>query len=115
MRFFLKVLLSSVVIAAASELGKRSSAVAALLASLPLTSILVILWLYLDTKDPIKVSDLSRGIFWAVLPSLAFFLILPALLKSGVRFSMAMPLSCLAMFIGYSIYVWVLSRFGITL
>ena len=107
-------LISALIIAGVSELGKRFSLVAAILASLPLTSILAIVWLYWDTGDVQKVSDLSWGVLWAVLPSLLFFLIFPLLLKNGFRFVSALSLSCLIMFLGYSIYAMALKKFGIT-
>lgn len=113
--FLAKVLLTALVVAGASELGKRSSAAGALLASLPLTSILVLSWLYLDTKDTAKVSALSTGIFWAVLPSLLFFLALPFLLKRGWGYWPALGASCAAMFAGYTVYAAVLGRLGVTL
>ena len=113
MQFLAKVLISSLVIAMASELAKRSTLWAALLASLPLTSLLVILWLYRDTHDSQKVIDLSVGIFWAVLPSLIFFLVLPLALKGGLRFTTAMLLSCAVMILSYLLYVAVLNKFGV--
>ena len=113
MQFLAKVLLSSLVIAVASELAKKSTLWAALLASLPLTSILVILWVYRDTHDSQKVIDLSLGIFWAVLPSLIFFLILPLALKWGLRFTAAMLISCAVMVLSYILYVAVLNKFGV--
>ena len=111
--FLIKTFLSAVIIAAASELGKRSSALGAILAALPMTSVMVLIWLYLDTRDPAKVADLSVSIFWAVLPSFIFFLSLPLLLKNGFRFPSAMTLSCLLMVAGYTGYVWVLKRVGV--
>ncbi|MEK7384737.1 MAG: DUF3147 family protein [Elusimicrobiota bacterium] len=112
--FLVKVLLTALVVAGASELGKRSSTAGAILASLPLTSILVLSWLYLDTKDATKVSALSTGIFWAVLPSLLFFLVLPFLLKRGWGYWPALGASCAAMFAGYTIYTALLNRLGVT-
>jgi len=56
----------------------------ALLASLPLTSLLAFVWLYRSTGNVQAVASLSHGIFWLVLASLPLFLILPALLKNGV-------------------------------
>jgi hypothetical protein len=111
--FLVKTFLSAIIIAAASELGKKSSAIGAILAALPLTSLMVMIWLYLDTKDAGKVADLSTGIFWAVLPSFIFFLSLPLLIKNGFRFPSAMALSCALMFAGYTAYVWVLKRVGV--
>ena len=86
MNFLLKTLLTALLVAGISALGKRYTALAAILASLPLTSMLAMTWLYADTRDNQKIIELSKGIFWAVLPSLLFFLTLPVLLKWGVRF-----------------------------
>src|SRR4051812_12564190 len=104
MRFLLKVLLSSLVIASVSEIARRSNAFAAVMASLPLTSILALTWLYWDTGDARRVSDLSMSIFWAVLPSLLFFLVLPLGLKRGFSFPISLLSSCGIMAAGYSGY-----------
>ena len=114
-RIVLKILISAVLIAAISEIGKRSTLVGAIVGSLPLTSVLALTWLYVDTHDVEKVSALSTGIFWAVLPSFFFFLSLPWLLKHGVRFALAMPIACLIMAGGYAAYVALLKNFGVEL
>ena len=113
MFFVLKIFITAGVIVIVSELGKRFSLMAAILASLPLTSILAMIWLYRETQEVQKVIDLSKGIFWMVLPSLVFFVVLPVLLKFGVRFAYALTLACLMMFLAYSVYVFVLKHFGI--
>jgi len=82
----LKVGLTSVLVVAVSELAKRNTLMAAVLASLPLTSLLAFLWLYSETGDTQKVIAVSHGIFWLVLVSLPFFLILPGLLTLGWNF-----------------------------
>ena len=84
--YTIKIVLSALIIVAVSEIAKRSSMLGALLASLPLTSLLAFVWLYLDTGDVQKVSALSSDIFWLVLPSLPMFLVLPWLLKMGWGF-----------------------------
>jgi uncharacterized membrane protein (GlpM family) len=112
-RFLIKIFISAFVIAAVSEIGKRSSALGAILAALPLTSIMTMTWLYLDTQDPNKVADLSINIIWAIIPSFIFLLSLPWLLKSGLRFPSAMVLSCFLMLAGYGVYLWILRQFGI--
>ena len=81
MLFALKLILSAVIIAGASELGKRSTLVGALLISLPLSSMLALTWLYAETKDTVRVAAMSSGIFWGVFPSLLFLFVLPTLLK----------------------------------
>jgi uncharacterized membrane protein (GlpM family) len=113
MEFLVKVALSALVIAGVSELAKRNAVIAALLISLPLTSILSILWLWRDTRDAAKISALSMNILWAVIPSLLFFVVISQLLNRGVRFPLAMLASCVVMFLAYSLYVFVLSKFGV--
>ena len=73
MYIVVKALVSGVIIAVASELARRSSLLGAVLISLPLTSILAIVWLYRDTRDTDEVTDLSWSILWVVAPSVVFF------------------------------------------
>ncbi len=113
MQFFLKIIISAIVIAAVSEIAKRSSVLAALLISLPITSILALIWLYRDTRDVQAVEKLSSNIFFAVFPSLLFFILLPLLLKAGMKFTPALIVACVGMMFGYAIYVFVLGKFGI--
>lgn len=113
MPFLVKVVLSALIIAAVSELGKRFTLLGAILASLPLTSILALVWLYLDTRETKPVIDLSVGIFWAVLPSLLFFMVLPLLLRKGVAFTPALMAACIVMAAAYGVYTLLLRQFGI--
>lgn len=90
MTLLVKTLITAVLVVAISELGKRSTLAGALLASLPLTSLLALIWLYRDSGDARQAADLARGIFWLVLPSLAFFVAFPAGVRAGWGFWAAM-------------------------
>lgn len=114
MYFLVKIIITALVIAGVSELAKRWTPVAAILASLPLISILSMIWLYHDTHDSTKIIALSNGIFWAVLPSLLFFIALPILLKAGVKFGFAMVLASAIMFVGYAVYVALMRKLGVS-
>ena len=114
MYFLLKVLISALIIAAASEVARRDAPLAAILASLPLTSLLAILWLYHDTRNGHLAGELATHIFWAVLPSLLFFVAFPWLLKTGLRFSFSLLLSVGIMVVGYTIYAAIIRRLGVT-
>jgi hypothetical protein len=89
----LKFALSAIIVVAVSEIAKRTTLVGALIAALPLTSILALCWLYAETHDTAKISQLSLSIFWLVLPSLPMFVALPWLLKRGLAFPAAMALA----------------------
>jgi len=81
--FLVKVVVSALVIALASEVAKRDSFWGALLVALPLTSILAISWLYFETRDNLLVTRFARDIFLLVPGSLLFFL--PFLLEAKTR------------------------------
>ncbi|HVS26979.1 MAG TPA: hypothetical protein VHE58_06740 [Burkholderiales bacterium] len=72
--FIVKILFSVALLLAASELAKRSTFLGAIVIALPLTSMLAMTWLYLDTRDADKVAAFARDIFFLVPPSLLFFL-----------------------------------------
>ncbi|MBC7428337.1 MAG: DUF3147 family protein [Bacteriovorax sp.] len=113
MYIVLKILITALVVVGISEIGKRFSFAAGILASLPLTSILAFVWLYQDTKNSAEIINLSYVIFWMVIPSLFFFLALPFLLKIGWKFYPALLTSCLLMFGVYSVYTIALNKFGV--
>jgi hypothetical protein len=103
MYFIAKTIVTALIIAAVSELSRRFSFISALLLSLPLTSILAFCWIYYESRDTQKIVEMSYGVFWLVIPSLLFFLILPALLKMDIRFAPAMGISCLALAVIYGV------------
>ena len=111
----LKLVITSVVVVAVSEIAKRSSAFAAMLAALPLTSILAMIWLYVDTNDSEKIINLSNGIFWLVLPTLLFFLLLPVLLKNHIGFWLSMVIAGVVMIGFYLVFVFFGRKFGLPL
>jgi hypothetical protein len=110
-----KAALSGILIAAASEIARRSPTYGALIVSLPLISILAMVWLWRDTGDPTRIAALSQGTFWLVLPTLPMFLVLPGLLRLGAGFWLAMGASCLLTVGLYLLTLWALPRLGISL
>lgn len=92
----LKFFISATLVVAVSELAKRSLWLAALLAALPLTSLLAFMWMHHEGASVQDISQISRDIFWLVLPSLALFQLLPMLLSRGWSFWPALSASCVA-------------------
>ncbi len=111
----LKFGLSALLIVLISEVAKRSTWLGAILASLPITSLLAFCWLYQDTGDTTQIAALSRGIFWLVLPSLVLFIALPILLEHGITFVWAMLLACGLTALAYGAMSWGLPRIGVHL
>ncbi len=108
-----KIAITVALVVLASEIAKRSSFFGALLASVPLVSVLTILWLYIDTGSTEKVQALCTSVFWLVLPSLALFIALPLLLRHGVAFYPALVVSIALTVLCYGGMLAVLTHFGI--
>ncbi len=110
-----KAALSGVIIAIVSEIAQRRPGLGALIVSLPLVSILSILWLWRDGADTGRIAAHAEATFWLVLPTLPMFLVFPALLRGGIGFWTALGLS-IALTIGlYLITVWLLGKIGIAI
>lgn len=114
MYLLIKYLLSAAIVVGVSELSKRSPALGGLLASLPLTSYLAILWLYGETSDTQGIASLSQSIFWLVLPSLVLFIVLAWLLRQGIPFFPSLAIATLAMFTAYGLMIGVLRQAGVS-
>lgn len=110
----IKVFLSAIIIVTVSEVAKRSSLLGGLIASLPLVSILAMIWIYIDTKDIEKISQLSTSILWLVIPSWTLLFTLPIFLKKGISFYASLGLSALLTMIAYALMLLVLRRWGIS-
>ena len=90
-----KAALSGVIIVAIAEVGRRLPAQAALIASLPLVSILGMILLWHARPDPANMAAHAQATFWFVLPSLPMFLLMPWLLRAGVGFYTSLAAGCL--------------------
>jgi hypothetical protein len=110
-----KTLLSALIITAISEIAKRSPAFAALIASLPLLSVLGMIWIYNETHDIPRLAAHSEATFWFVLPSLPMFLALPAMLRHGMGFYLALAINCALTALLYLATVKLSAYFGVKL
>lgn len=111
----IKALVSGAIIAAVSEIAKRYPGFGALVASLPLVSVLGMIWLWRDTQDPVRIAAHAGATFWFVLPSLPMFLLIPALLRHGTPFWLALALGCALTIALYLAMTWIGPRFGLRL
>jgi hypothetical protein len=111
----IKALLSGIVVAAVSEIAKRWPGLGGLVASLPLVSVLGMIWLWRDTSDRERMAAHATGTFWFVIPSLPMFLLIPALLKRGVGFWPALAAGCVVTMALYALMVWIGPKLGLRL
>jgi hypothetical protein len=111
----IKALISGVLVMIISEVSRRSPGVGGLIASLPLASVLGIIWLWRDTSDIERIAGHSEATFWFVMPSLPMFLVFPAMLRHGMGFWLALGLSCALTMALYLVMMWLLPRLGVDL
>ena len=111
----IKAALSGIIIAIVSEVAKRYPGFGALIASLPLVSLLGMIWLWRDKPDVSNMAAHVEATFWFVLPSLPMFLLIPFMLRHGFGFWVAMAVGCALTIVLYGLMTWIGPRFGLRL
>ena len=106
-----KAAISGVLVMIISEVARRTPTIGGLIASLPLLSILSMMWLWHDTSNSEIIAAQAQSTFWFVFPSLPMFIVMPALLRSGVGFWWALVISCPDPRLSGT--AWLLARAGI--
>jgi hypothetical protein len=113
--FWIRALLSGLMIAAVSTVARRYPAAGALIASLPLVSVLGMIWLWHDKPDAANMAAHAEATFWYVLPSLPMFLLIPAMMRRGVDFWPSLAAGCALTIAAYLLTVLIAARFGVRL
>jgi hypothetical protein len=75
MQFALKLALSIAIIIVCTQIGKKFPTLGGLIATMPLTGVIVLVWLY--SYDPSNLSLLegyTKGALWGIGPTILFFL-----------------------------------------
>ena len=113
--YLIKLFLSAGVIVAVTEIAKRNNAAASIIHSLPLTSLLAFIWLYMETKDAALIGRHAHGTFWFVLPTLPMFVLMPLLIKKLGGFWPALGIGILLSLVLYALTMRLLKMAGVEL
>ena len=113
--YITKIALTALVILLVSEVSKRLPLMGSLIASLPLISVLGMIWIFQETKDAQKIITHAEGTFWYVLPSLPMFLLMPWMMKKGFSFYISLGSGIILTFFLYLIMTKILSKLGMNL
>ena len=111
----LRALLSGALIVAVSELAKLNNFAASIVHSLPLVSLLALIWLYTGTGDTALIARHMTGTFYFILPTLPMFLLVPGLLRRGWEFWPALAVGVAVTIALYFLTARLLKTVGITL
>ena len=110
----IKYLITAGVVVVVSEFAKRSDKLGSLIASLPLVTVLTLIWLYVEHQPTSKIANHAYYTFWYVLPTLPMFLLFPYLLP---RWGFTLTLiSCVLLTVAiFFLFALFVKQFGIDL
>ncbi|CAA6826250.1 MAG: Unknown protein [uncultured Sulfurovum sp.] len=110
-----KLIITALLIVLISEIAKKSSLFGALLAAIPLVSILAMTWMYIDTNSSNSAIEFSNRIVWLIAPSMTLFIVFPLLIQKGINFYISMGISIIMTVLAYYSVIYILGKFGIKL
>jgi len=113
--YLIKVVLSAILIVLISEISKKLPLLGSLIASLPLISVIGMIWMYGEKTDTEKIASHSEGTFWYVLPSLPMFLVMPWMMRKGISFPVSLSAGIVLTGFLYFLTTKILARFGMSL
>lgn len=91
MQFLSKLLLTNMVILGCAAIGRRYPALGGLIATMPLTSLMVLIWLYADSSgDRRLMSRYTEGALWGIVPTILFFLAAYLCFRKELSFPVAL-------------------------
>lgn len=102
--FITKILISAFIIALVSEIAKRYTLLGGLIAAMPITTLLSMIWIYLDKKDTILISNFLISVVCGTILSFLFFICAIFLLKKGVNFYFTLFISLTVLGVGAYFY-----------
>ena len=111
----IKYAITAAVIVVVSEVAKRSDRLGALIASLPLVTVMVMIWLHVEKAGTAKIANHAYYTFWYVLPTMPMFLLVPWMLQKGVGFWPTLIAGSVLTFVCFALAAVLLKRFGISL
>ena len=76
MKFVFKLIISVCIISICAGIARKAPSLAGLIALMPLTGLIVLIWLYLDNPGNFTLmTDYAKGALWGIIPSILFFLV----------------------------------------
>lgn len=107
--------ITAFIIVVVTEVAKRSDKVGAFISSLPLVTVMVMIWLHIEKQGVEKIANHAWYTFWFVLPTLPMFLLIPFMLKKGFSFAVSLLAGFALTFLCFTATAIIGKRFGVTL
>nr|WP_227021224.1 DUF3147 family protein [Oceaniferula marina] len=118
MPLVLKYLITSGLVVLISEIARRSDRLGALIAALPMVTVLVMTWMFFEMKGDVRTEKIARHAyytFWYALPTLPMFLLIPWMLRRGWHYGVSLLAGCVLTVVLFLFTAWIVKRFGVNL
>ncbi len=110
-----KILLTAVIIFSIAQISERSTLMAAVLASIPIVSVLSMMMMFHEGQTAMEISGFARDIVWLLIPSLLIFIVMPWLIESrSWDFYPALAAGLACTVTGYFLMVRAMEKFGLS-
>ena len=107
--FLIKLAVSNLIIVACVLVGRRSPTLGGLIATMPLTSLIVLVWLATDNPCNHRLlGEYTRGVLWGILPTLVFFVMAYFCLRKGIGLPTVLTVSGAAWLCGALLHQYLL-------
>lgn len=110
-----KYAVTAFIIVLVSEIAKRFDRAGALISSLPLVTIMVMVWIQVETQNTEKIAAHAYYTFWYVIPTLPMFLVMPSMLNQGINFWVSLVTCAILSILCFAIFAHILKSFNIHL
>ena len=108
-----KIGLTALIIFAIVQVSERSTLLAALLASVPIVSVLAMMWMNHEGQSAEQISVFAKEIVWLLIPSLLMFIVMPLLIDRGWDFYPALGAGLVTTIIGYFVMIQIMDKYGV--
>lgn len=111
MRFFIKLLISMAIIVFCSQIGKKMPTLAGLIATAPITSLIVLLWLYSDRPGDFNLmTSYIKGVLWGIIPTIFFFAVALICFRKELVLWIVLPAAFSVWLVAAAIHQWILGK-----
>ena len=109
MHFFIKLLASVSIVVVSSQIARKLPTLGGLIATMPLTGVIVLLWVYTDNPGNAPLlQNYTKGAVFGILPSIAFFITAFICFNKHLPLSLVLVISFSVWLIGACIHQWFL-------
>ena len=118
MPIILKYLITAGLVVLISEVARRSDKLGALIAALPMVTVLAMTWMFFELKgeqQTEKIANHAWYTFWYVIPTMPMFLLMPWMLRKGIHYGWSLLAGGIVTAVLFVLTAWVMKRFGVEL